>query len=207
MITFMSEIICITNRKLCKDDFFLQLEKIAAAHPDSIVLREKDLDENEYYTLSKKVRDLCYSKNTEFTMHYYYKAAINLGVRRIHLPLHTLMEMNNEEKKFFRVIGVSCHSTEEAESAEKLGATYITAGHIYNTDCKAGLPGRGLGFLNEIRKKVGLSVYGIGGISVENAKDVIISGADGICIMSGFMKSPDPCRLVSLLREVTQNNG
>ena len=100
---------------------------------------------------------------------------------------------------------MSCHSKEDAEEAEKLGASYITAGHIFDTSCKAGLPGRGLDFLNEVKSSVSIPVYAIGGISADNAGNVINAGADGICIMSGFMKCSDPERLISKLREVMED--
>ena len=44
----MSDLICITNRKLCSNNFLDQIEMIASAHPKAIVLREKDLSEKEY---------------------------------------------------------------------------------------------------------------------------------------------------------------
>ena len=77
---------------------------------------------------------------------------------------------------------------EEAKEAERLGCTYITAGHIFLTDCKKGLPGRGLTFLQNICENVSIPVYAIGGISNENINDVRQTGAAGACIMSGFMK-------------------
>ena len=45
--------------------------------------------------------------------------------------------------KHFNIIGASTHSLEDAKIAEKLGATYITASHIFATDCKKGLEPRG----------------------------------------------------------------
>lgn len=39
-------------------------------------------------------------------------------------------------QQFFKVIGTSVHSVEDAIKAEQLGATYMTAGHIFATDCK-----------------------------------------------------------------------
>ena len=92
------------------------------------------------------------------------------------------------EKNHFEIIGASCHSLEEAKEAERLGCTYITAGHIFLTDCKKGLPGRGLTFLQNICENVSIPVYAIGGISNENINDVRQTGAAGACIMSGFMK-------------------
>ena len=47
-------------------------------------------------------------------------------------------------------IGVSIHSAEEAKEAVSLGASYLTAGHIFTTDCKKGVPARGLEFLKEV---------------------------------------------------------
>ncbi len=48
-----------------------------------------------------------------------------------------------------------------------MGASYLTAGHIYATDCKRGLPPRGLGFLKEVCREVSIPVYGIGGIKFD----------------------------------------
>ena len=43
-----SDILCITNRKLCREDFITRMRKIAAAHPAAVVVREKELLEKEY---------------------------------------------------------------------------------------------------------------------------------------------------------------
>ena len=54
-----SDILCITNRKLCKDDFLKRIQIIAAAQPKAIVLREKDLSEEAYTILAEKVMHIC----------------------------------------------------------------------------------------------------------------------------------------------------
>ena len=59
-------------------------------------------------------------------------------------------------QQFFKVIGTSVHSVEDAIKAEQLGATYMTAGHIFATDCKKGLPPRGLDFLKNVCDAVGI---------------------------------------------------
>ena len=92
--------------------------------------------------------------------------------------------------KDFDVIGVSVHSAPEAEWAEQLGATYLTAGHVFATGCKEGIPPRGLGFLRETAKSVSIPVYGIGGIgiSAEQLEEILSCGAAGGCAMSAMMK-------------------
>lgn len=184
----MSDLICITNRKLCSNNFSDQIEMIASAHPKAIVLREKDLSEKEYEQLARQVMQICQKHGTQCILHSFSNVAIALGAEAVHMPLPLLQKMTPQEKSHFQIIGASCHSLEEAKEAQDLGCTYITAGHIFLTDCKKGLPGRGLPFLEEICKAVRIPVYAIGGISSQNMESVRKTGAAGACIMSGFMR-------------------
>lgn len=196
-----SDILCITNRKLCSGDFLTQVEKIAGAHPKAIILREKDLSEQEYESLGTKVVEICKKYNTPCILHSFPHAAKKLGCNGIHLPLSLLEKMTVKEKKGFSVLGASCHSLEDALRAWKLGCTYITVGHIFDTDCKAGIPGRGLDFLKEICGNVEIPVYAIGGIAPENIKKVKDAGAFGACVMSGLMKAADPVKYLEAFKE------
>lgn len=184
----MSDLICITNRKLCSNNFSDQIEMIASAHPKAIVLREKDLSEKEYEQLARQVMQICQKHGTQCILHSFSNVAIALGAEAVHMPLPLLQKMTPQEKSHFQIIGASCHSLEEAKEAQDLGCTYITAGHIFLTDCKKGLPGRGLPFLEEICKAVRIPVYAIGGISSQNIESVRKTGAAGACIMNGFMR-------------------
>lgn len=182
-----SDIICITNRKLCKENFLKRIETIASAHPKAIVLREKDLAEYEYNVLAEKIMHICKKHEVPCILHSFTKVAMKLNAKAIHMPLPLLRSMTEQEKQYFEIIGASCHSLEDAKEAERLGCTYITAGHIFLTDCKKGLPGRGLSFLQNICENISIPVYAIGGISNENIDAVRQTGAAGACIMSGFM--------------------
>ncbi|MBR1824783.1 MAG: thiamine phosphate synthase [Ruminococcus sp.] len=183
----MYDIICVTNRKLCREDFLTRMEKVTAMHPKAVILREKDLSEAEYTELAKQVTEICKKNGVPCILHTFINAAVELGCDSIHLPLPLLRETSAEDKGKFRIIGCSCHSPEEAREAVKLGATYITAGHVFATDCKKGLPPRGLDFLREVCKAVEVPVYAIGGISREKMPQVREAGAAGGCIMSGLM--------------------
>ena len=173
----MSDLICITNRKLCSNNFLDQIEMIASAHPKAIVLREKDLSEKEYEQLARQVMQICQKHGTQCILHSFSNVATTLGATAVHMPLPLLQKMTPQEKSHFQIIGASCHSLEEAKE-----------GHIFLTDCKKGLPGRGLPFLEEICKAVRIPVYAIGGISSQNIESVRKTGAAGACIMSGFMR-------------------
>lgn len=184
----MFDIFCVTNRNLCRGNFFARLERIAAEHPAGIILREKDLDEAEYAELAERTIAICSKYGTPCILHSFWKTAEELRTEGIHLPLRFLREMKDEERKRFRTIGVSCHSVEETREAERLGGTYLTVGNIFETACKKDLPGRGLGFLKTICAEVSIPVYAIGGISKENIAAVRTAGAAGACVMSGVMQ-------------------
>lgn len=184
----MSDLICVTNRKICKGDFLTRIEEIAQSDVKSIILREKDLDEGAYTALAGPVMTICKKHKKNCILHNYVGAASLLGADHIHLPLRMLRKLTDKEKSQFSVIGASCHSIEEAREAEERGCTYITVGHIFDTDCKKGLPGRGLAFLREVCESVSIPVYAIGGIDASNYNAVRGTGAAGACIMSGFMQ-------------------
>lgn len=198
MITYMYDIICVTNRKLCREDFLTRIEKICDAGVSRIIFREKDLSENDYEVLAAKVIERVQKFNTPITLHTFENAAVNLKCRSIHMPLSNLDMMNRTQ--YFTQLGVSVHSVSQAISAEKSGCTYITAGHIFDTDCKKGLPGRGLDFLKSVTESVNIPVYAIGGINSGNISDVIERGAAGVCIMSGLMECDDPKTYLKIIK-------
>ncbi len=186
---FNYKLICVTNRHLVKGDFFLQIQNILKIHfkPDMLVLREKDLKEDEYMKLAEEVIKICQGSGTKCILHYFKNAALNLGADGIHLPYSEFMDMGCTEKSRIKIKGVSVHSVDEALNAQKAGASYIMAGHIYKTACKEGLEPRGTGFLKEICTAVNIPVYAIGGININNAIECIEAGASGVCLMSGYM--------------------
>lgn len=201
MIICMSEILCVTNRKLCQEDFFLRLEKIAAARPAGVILREKDLSESEYKRLAARVQEICQAQGIPCILHCFADAAAELGAEAIHLPLPVLRGMTAQQKARFLIIGASCHSVTDAVEAERLGCSYLTAGHIFDTDCKRGLPGRGVEFLKAVCGSVSIPVYAIGGIAPENIGEIIGAGAKGGCVMSGLMRCENPAEYLRKLVE------
>ena len=180
--------ICITNRKLVKGDFLEQVRKVAGLGADALILREKDLEEQEYEVLARKVLAVCSETSVVCILHSFPETARKLNHPYIHLPMSRFLELGGQEKRWFRQIGVSTHTVEEAVKAEKLGADYITASHIFPTACKPGAEPRGLSYLEEVCRSVRIPVYALGGIHPDKAELCIQAGAAGICMMSEYMK-------------------
>lgn len=192
----MYKVICVTNRNLCSGDereFLQKISDVVDSGVKIVVLREKDLDDDSYENLATKVIDICHKKGVSCYLHSHFDVAAGLNPDGLHLPLGLFKEICADDVKRkvlskFDEIGTSCHSVDDVLRAKELGATYVFAGHIFDTDCKKELPGRGLEFLSKVTESVDIPVYAIGGISPENVELVIKHGAKGACVMSGFMQ-------------------
>ena len=198
------KMIAVTNRNLIRESnenekinagtdwseaYIKQLAYVASLHPKAMVLREKDLTEEKYEELAKAVIRLCEKEGTTLILHRFPEVVEHLGYDKLHLPLEMLKTMGRTDG--LNLLGTSVHSVEDAKEAEHLGADYIFAGNIFETDCKKGLPGRGLEFLENVCKAVNIPVYAIGGISEEKMPQILGTGAAGGCMMSGFMQLKD----------------
>ena len=195
----------ISNRKLCENENLeKQIEKIFSAYEKKIILknfdivaltlREKDLNKNEYLKLIEKVYPICQKYKINLILHQNYDLNLDdkYNIEGIHLSYSIFKSLNENIKaeliKKYKRIGVSVHSLNEAKEAESLGASYVIAGHIFETDCKKGLEPRGLKFIEDLSSALSIPIFAIGGIDEKNSLSVINSGAFGVCMMSTLMK-------------------
>lgn len=188
----MCRVICVTAKPLCKGDFLAQIAKISKSEISNIILREKYLSEEEYLEFAKKVIEVC--GRDKLIIHNFADTAKALGIKKVHLPFTAFKELKNRAS--FDVVGTSVHSVTDAVLAEKSGADYIIAGHIFETDCKKGIKGRGTEFLQSVCDSVKIPVYAIGGINSDTAgrlKEVNSKSFCGVCVMSQLMQSENPC--------------
>ena len=174
-----------TNRKLVRGDFLERLKEIARQRPAGILLREKDLTPEEYRKLAREVQSICKKAGVPCILHSFTGVAEELEADALHLPLPLLRKLPGEDRGRFRQLGASCHSVADAREAQSLGCTYITAGHIFDTDCKRGLPGRGLDFLREVCGAVTIPVYAIGGIVPKQMAEIYADEENGDREMRG----------------------
>lgn len=203
------QMIAVTNRHLLNcpypappdtkdacERYLKQIDRIAALGVQAIVLREKDLTDDQYERLASAVLPICHARHTELILHGFPETARRLGHKKIHLPLALLRNLKADGKpaavpdvryKDFDKIGTSVHSLEEALEAQRCGAQYLFAGNIYETGCKQGLPGRGLPFLHMLCTRCEIPVYAIGGVTPARMPEILTAGAAGGCMMSGFM--------------------
>lgn len=189
----------ITNRKLCSEDHYLASIKTAAeAGVDKIILREKDLNNEEYEKLYYKIKSIVPEK-TEIIVNSNIEAFNKVKAHTIQLSYKDFL--NNKVIPHAH-IGVSVHSVEEGLKCDSMVCKYILASHIFPTKCKEGLAPKGVAFISELKKKVKCPVIALGGIDISNASLVKGAGADGIALMSAFFKAESVETMTSKLCDI-----
>jgi thiamine-phosphate pyrophosphorylase len=201
----MFSIIAVTSRKLRAEAFIAQIEAIAEAGPDALILREKDLTPPEYEALARRTAAVCSRYGVPFIPHSFIESARALNRGRLHLSWEAFRLLTEGKTETVPpsdiALGVSIHSVEEARYAADRGAAWLIAGHVFPTDCKKGLEARGLEFLAAVCAAADIPVYGIGGITEDNIALVPPTGVAGVCLMSSLMESEDPAGLLARLRK------
>jgi thiazole tautomerase (transcriptional regulator TenI) len=68
----------------------------------------------------------------------------------------------------------------------------VLYGHIYETNCKQGKAPKGLSELQEIKMKLDLPVYAIGGMTPDKLAEIKMINTEGIAVMSGIFSAKNP---------------
>lgn len=191
----MSELplIAVTDSATCPRPLAEQIErltKLTELRPQAVILRAKSLDKTAYRTLALQAQQSCEAAGIPLILHSDWQLAHELDISMLHLPLAFLRQISEYERAYFTWLSTSVHSVGEAQEAQALGATVLIAGHIYTTQCKAGLAPRGLSFLQAVCSAISLPVYAIGGIGFDAAQHAKLkaNGARGACVMSAYMR-------------------
>ncbi|OFI05863.1 regulatory protein TenI [Clostridium acetireducens DSM 10703] len=188
----------VTNRKLIKSGNLCEkVEQCLKGGADAIILREKDLPSQELLSICLSLKKVTDKYNIPLIINNNIEVAKESKAFGVQLSFNTF---KNEKIDFKGAIGVSIHSLEEAIKAEKLGANYVLAGHVFETNCKKGLKPRGLDFIKNIKSNISIPIIAIGGINNKNVSSVIESGASGVAIMSSAMECDNGEFIVSNLK-------
>lgn len=186
------------------------LDKIAqciAAGVDYIQLREKDLSIRILEELAKVAAGLFPpDSRSKLLINSRTDVALACGAHGVHLPANDISA--SEARTIFGyagqtdpLIGVSVHSVEELSYAEAHAADFAVFGPVFEKDGKP--VGDGIKNLQQVCHKPDRSmpVLALGGITLENARDCIQAGADGIAAIRLFQEN-DAAALAAELRRI-----
>lgn len=91
-----------------------------------------------------------------------------------------------------RILGVTCYrKIENALEAARLDASYVAFGGFFPSSVKGGTGGASMSILAEAKRRTGLPVVAIGGITVANTPQLIAAGADSVAVITALFGAPD----------------
>lgn len=150
--------------------------------------RSKLNDAEQMIKEAKELKELCTGKAL-FIVNDRVGVALSVDADGVHLgqgDMHfdTARKILGKDK----IIGITVHNIKEAMLAEKRGADYLGVSPIFLTTTKpdAGEP-CDVGLISEIKKNCRIPVTALGGINLDNVKEVIDAGADAICAISAVV--------------------
>jgi thiamine-phosphate pyrophosphorylase len=136
---------------------------------DIIQLRAKSIPKREIFTLANNIKKLLKKSKVLFIINDYIDIANLVDADGLHLgqndlPLPLAKRILGKEK----LIGITCHSLEEAREAEKEGADYISIGPIFKTPLKPETKALGIDILKNFSRHISIPYFCIGGINLSN---------------------------------------
>ena len=97
----------------------------------------------------------------------------------------------SRQKMQGKLLGVSCYaSVEAARAAVAAGADYVAFGSVFASPTKPSAVRAPLSLFAKA-KPLGVPLVAIGGITLENAPQLLQAGADGLAVISDLFDAPD----------------
>ncbi|GCD82355.1 thiamine phosphate synthase [Parageobacillus thermoglucosidasius] len=160
------------------------------------------------YEFAKQLQAICQKRGIPFIVNDDVELALAIDADGVHIGQDDEDARVVREKIGDKILGVSAHNLAEAQAAATAGADYIGVGPIYPTKSKADAKqAQGPGMIRLLRDNgIDIPIVGIGGITAENASEVMNAGADGVSVISAIASAPSPLLATKQLVQTVLNN-
>ncbi|AEM58211.1 thiamine-phosphate pyrophosphorylase [Haloarcula hispanica N601] len=174
-----------------------------------VQLREKDRTARERYELGRELRALTREAGVTFVVNDRVDIAQALDADGVHLgdddlPVPVARELLGEDA----LIGRSVSTVADAEAAAAAGADYLGVGAVFATGSKDDIDDDeyaiGTDRVAAIADAVDIPFVGIGGITTENATEVVEAGADGVAVITEITQADDPAAAAEALKHAVE---
>ncbi|MEQ1657116.1 MAG: thiamine phosphate synthase [Nitrospira sp.] len=155
--------------------------------------RNKTAAMKEAYAEALPLRKLAAELDVLFIVNDRCDLALAVDADGVHLgqgdlPLDLARKVMGPDK----LIGISTHNPDQVSAASEGKPDYLGFGPIFKPGSKQDHdPVVGIEGLRAIRALTSLPIFAIGGITVENVRDVMKAGANGVAVISAILKAPD----------------
>ena len=170
-----------------------------------VQIRERDLSARDVLFITDSVAAIARTTGARILVNDRADVAACAGVG-VHLTTRS-MSPDVVRSAFAQemLIGASTHNLAEAHTAEKAGADFIVFGPVFETESKKQYgPPVGVEALRLVTGSVRMPVLALGGINVQNFREVMDAGAAGIAGISLFSKFGD---IDNIVREIKSSGA
>lgn len=158
---------------------------------DIIQMREKEMEDGEFYELALKMREMCAGRAI-FLLNDRPHIAALVGADGIHtgqgdLSVNLCKKIMGEDK----IVGKSTSAPEFAIKAYDDGADYIGVGPVYPTNTKIHRSAVGLEYVKWVAQNSKLPYFCIGSINRETLHGVLDAGASAVAVCTAIINAKD----------------
>jgi thiamine-phosphate pyrophosphorylase len=169
--------------------------RLALLGVGTIQLRAKNLSESDALQTIMDALEVIRGTTAKLVVNDYWRAAIIAKAEHLHLGQEDLA---GADLKAIRAagltLGISTHDDEELETALSAQPDYIALGPIFPTTLKSmRFAPQGIAKITEWKQRIGdVPLVAIGGIKLEQAREIFAAGADSIAVVSDVTQNAEP---------------
>jgi thiamine-phosphate diphosphorylase len=169
------------------------LDQVLAGGCRLIQLREKTMPAVELLPLARRLAQRCHEVGALFIVNDRADIAVAADADGVHVGQDDMRARDARGlMRSSMVLGVSTHDEAQARAAVADGADYVAVGSIFPTTSRAGFQLVGTELIRRVRPAVPVPLVAIGGITLDNAAEVMRAGADGVAVISAICAQRDP---------------
>ena len=206
MKAHLSGLYVITDNKLIERENLVDtVESALKGGADMIQLREKNTNAEEILSRGGKLLRIAKKYHVPLIINDYPEMAYQIGADGVHLGkndpnIKTARKILGNNK----IIGVSCYNQiDHGANAVRDGADYIVFGTPYFTPTKPEREPTPIETLFEARDTFrDIPIFAIGGITPENASEILKTGVDGIVVITAVFGQKNTKEATQQLKRV-----
>ena len=169
--------------------------RLALLGAGTIQLRAKNLGDADALQTVTDALEMTKGTAAKLVVNDYWRAAIVAGAKHLHLGQEDLADADLAAiRDAGLTLGISTHDDAELETALRAKPDYIALGPIFPTTLKSmRFAPQGIAKITEWKKRIGdIPLVAIGGIKLEQAREIFAAGADSIAVVSDVTQNPEP---------------
>jgi len=181
-------------------EFEAKAREICHAGADIVQLRDKNLADRELLERAKILRRITRESGNLFIMNDRPDLALLAAADGIHvgqdeLTIQDVRRIVGPEM----LVGLSTHNIDQARTAVLAGASYLGCGPTFPSGTKHFDSFPGLAFLREVATEISLPAFAIGGITLENLREVLGTGMKRVAVGGAIDKALTPAKIIAAI--------